>query len=267
VSEPGASLGPGNGAQLYLALSDALDVDRPLSDYYLHHPTRDDGGYLAALVDACREGCRALPGYDAVRPLLMREAERAEVLLLNHHPCPSVRDERLRRWAHRHFADEGGLDWYELAAAASGWITTHALLALAADPTATPADAHATFAAYFPWLALTLTLLDSYADRADDAATGSHNYFVHFGSDVEAIGRLQECVERAAHDVCSLRDGERHAVLLGCMVALYLSKDSTRAPELRETTARIAAAGGSLPRVLLPVLRAWRICNGQRRTT
>jgi hypothetical protein len=47
-------------------LTDALDVDRPLSDYYLHHRARHDGGYLAALVAACREGCRGLPGYEAL---------------------------------------------------------------------------------------------------------------------------------------------------------------------------------------------------------
>ena len=267
ASEHGASLGPRDGAQLYLALSDALDVERAPSDYLARHPGRDDGGYLAALVAACRDGCRRLPGYRATRPLLIREAQRAEVLLLNHEPCARTREAGLRRWAERNRDGAGDLRWYELTAAASGWITTHALLALAAREDVTAADADELYAAYFPWLALTLTLLDSYADRADDAASGSHNYFTHFASDEAAVARLRASIASAAGGVRSLPDGERHGVLLACMIALYLSKDSVRAPALRATTERIAAAGGTLTERLLPVLRAWRICNGQRRAT
>lgn len=267
ASEPGGSLGPCDGLQLYLALADALDPARPLADHLLHHRDRDDGGYLTALVEACRGGCRRLPGHAAVRPLLLREAQRADVLLLNHEPCAVARDAGLRRWAARHAAEAPGLAWHELAAAASGWITTHALLALAARPDATPEDARSTHAAYFPWLALTLTLLDSYADRDEDAAAGRHNFFSHFAGDACAIERLEESLRRAAEAVRSLPGGERHAVLLACMLGLYLSKDSVRTPARRVTTAQLAEAGGALPRLLLPVLRIWRVCNGQRAVT
>lgn len=267
ATEPGGSLGPRHGAQPYVALADALDVHRPLAHHLRQHPGRDDGGYLAALVDACREGCRLLPGYEAVRPLLRREAQRADVLLLNHAPCPRMREAGLRRWAGRHASDAPELRWHELTAAASGWITTHALLALAAQPNATAADARATYAAYFPWLALTLTLLDGYADRAEDAASGRHNYLAYYADDTAAGERLCQCVVRAAHDVRALPNGERHAVLLACMIALYLSKDSVRTPSMRAATRQIASAGGALPQLLLPILRAWRICNGQRSAT
>lgn len=267
VSEHGASLGPRDGAPLYRALADALDPERPCSDYLAQLPGRYDGGYLAALVEACREGARALPGYGAVRPLLRREAEHAEVLLLNHEPRPAVREAALRRWAERRLGPCPDVSWFELTAAASGWITTHALLALAVQPDATPADAEATYAAYFPWLALTLTLIDGYADHADDLETGNHNYLAYFADVDTAAERLCECIGEAAGAVCQLPDGERHAVLLACMVALYLSKDSARAPTLSATTVRIAAAGGSLTQLLLPILRAWRLCNGQRRAT
>jgi tetraprenyl-beta-curcumene synthase len=267
VTEPGAALGPQHGEQLYLALADALDPGRPIADHYRHHPGRDDGGYVAALVAGCRAGCRALPGYPAVRPLLVREAQRAGVLVVNHDPDETARDEVLRRWAATHLPHHGDLAWHELTAAASGWITTHALLAVAASETATAADAQATYDAYFPWLALTLTLIDSYVDQAEDAVAGNHNYLSHYDSAAAAVERLRESVARAAHDVLALPQGERHAVLLGCMVALYLSKDSARTPELRATTASIAAAGGSLTRLLLPVLRLWRIGNGQASAT
>ncbi len=267
VTEPGSALGPEQGEQLYLALGDALDPERPLADHYAHHPGRDDGGYLVALVEGCRAGCRALPGYEAVRPLLVREAQRASVLVVNHGSDGAARDAALTRWADEQLPEHDDLAWYERTAAASGWITTHALLAAAASERVTAAEAEATYDAYFPWLALALTLVDSYVDQEEDAAAGNHNYLSHFASGDAAATRLRESITRAARDVPALPHGERHAVLLGCMIALYLSKDSARTPELRATTASIAAAGGSLTRLLLPILRAWRICNAQRSAT
>jgi tetraprenyl-beta-curcumene synthase len=266
VTEHGAAVGPDYGEPLCLALADALDPERTVADYYAGRRP-DDGGYLAALVAGCRDGCRALPGYDVVRPLLVREAQRSRVLVINHRRDEASRDAELRHWAIQHLRDERELEWFERTAAASGWITTHALLAAAASETVTCEEAVATHAAYFPWLAMALTMLDSYADQAEDRANGDHSYIGHYATPEAAVERLCESVARAASGVLALPDGERHAVLLGCMIALYLSKDSARAPMLRETTACIAAAGGTLPKLLLPVLRTWRICNGQRRTT
>ncbi len=65
-----------NGRQLHRALVEALDPSAPISDYYLHHPWKDDGGYLCALVEACREGCVSLPFYEDVRRLLLQGASR-----------------------------------------------------------------------------------------------------------------------------------------------------------------------------------------------
>lgn len=265
VTEQGAAVGPDYGEPLYLALADALDLERTVAEYYAG--CRRDGGYLAALVASCRVGCRALPGYDVVQPLLVREAQRSRVLVINHRGDGTARDVELRRWATRHLGGVRELQWFERTAAASGWITTHALLTVAASETVTRAEAVATHAAYFPWLAMALTMLDSYADQAEDRANGDHSYVGHYATPEAAVERLCESVARAASGVLALPGGERHAVLLGCMIALYLSKDSARAPALRTTTARIASAGGTLPMLLLPVLRTWRVCNGQRRTT
>lgn len=177
------------------------------------------------------------------------------------------RDERLRAWAEREFPGEPDLRWYELTAAASGWITTHALLALGAETGVASHEVDATYAAYFPWYALSLTMLDGYVDQADDLRNGDHSYFHHYPNGEDGIMRLCTSLERSADGVLRLPHGERHAVLLGCMIALYLSKDSARTPAMQQTTHRIARAGGTLPRMLLPILRIWRICNAQAATT
>ncbi len=263
VSERGASEGVRDGRQLFSALADALDPERPRRDPYRDHPWRDDGGYLDALIEACRAGCRHLPAFEVVRPFLELETSHAPVLALNHELDAARRNTALRTWAGAELPDRDGLRWYERTAAASQSVVVFALLALAADPDVTAADAAATYRAYFPWFAYAVTMLDSFVDQAEDAREGAHSYVAHYPHPELVVERLRESVEHAARRQLSLPYGERHTVLLGCMIAMYLSKDSARTLGLRDSSERVAQAGGSLTALLLPILRLWRICNAQ----
>jgi tetraprenyl-beta-curcumene synthase len=264
VNEHGADRGQLNGRQLHLALVDALDPSRSISDYYRHHPWQEDGGYLRALVEACRRGCAALPSFPRVRPLLTREATRAQVLALNHDLNPACRDASLKRWAEHEFGCPRDLSWFELSGAASASLTVHALLALAAEPACTGHEIDRACAVYFPWLSLATTMLDSYVDQAEDATNGDHSYIAHYESPTIAAQRVFEIVERATRESRCLRNGHRHAVIAACMVAMYLSRNSARTPAMRASTDRFVVAGGSLTRLLLPILRLWRIAYAQR---
>ena len=199
-----------------------------------------------------------------MRPLVVREANRAQVLALNHDTDPGLRDAALRSWAAREFSGEQEASWFELSGAASASLTVHAFLALAADPSCTETDVLHTYAAYFPWLSAATTMLDSYVDQAEDAVNGDHRYIAHYSSQAVAGERVCELVTRSAQEARRLRNGHRHAVIAACMVAMYLSKDSARTPAMRATTARLVRAGGSLTRLLLPILRLWRIAFSQR---
>jgi tetraprenyl-beta-curcumene synthase len=258
VSERGACEGTANGLQLHKALVEALDPGAPISDYYRLHPWREDGGYLRSLVEACRHSCASLPSYGRVRAIVVREAGRAHVQALNHDTDPNCRDDALRRWAAREFADERRLRWFELSSAATASLAVHAFLALAAEPACTDADVRRTYAAYFPWISSAATMLDSYVDQVQDEVNGDHRYVAHYSSGNEAGERVRNLVLRSTAEVRRLNNGHRHAVIAACMFAMYLSKDGARAPDLRADTASIARAGGSLTRVLLPVLRVWR---------
>jgi hypothetical protein len=48
------------------------------------------------------------------------------------------------------------------------------------------------------------------------------------------------------------------------MIAMYLSKDTARTPQLRAGTKTFIKAGGTLTRLLLPILRVWRAAYHQR---
>lgn len=253
-----------NGDQLHRALGDAVDPGAPFRDYYRHHPWRDDGGYLMALVRACRERCAALPSFERVRPLVAREARRSLVLGLNHEADPVRRDAALRAWAAHEYPDERELSWFELSGAASATLVVHVLFTLAAEPCVSDSDVRDAYAAHSPWIALATTMLDSYVDQADDEASGNHSYIAHYSDRDTATMRIRESIGRALESARGLRDGDRHLVIVGCMIALYLSKDSAHAPDLRTTTTSLVESGGSLVRLLLPLLRAWRVVYAQR---
>ncbi len=254
-----------NGRQLHLALVDALQPGVAKADYYLHHPWRDDGGYLDALVSLCRECCLSLPSYEEVRPLVVREARRAQVLALNH-LVPMQRDAALKAWSGREFPDGQDASWFELTGACSAGLTIFALLALAAERACNECEIERVHRAYFPWISVVATMLDSYVDESDDIASGDHVYVSHYPSHAVAIQRVERLLQRCLREAAGLTGGERHIVIAASMTALYLSKDSARSPAMRESTTRLAAAGGSLTRVLLPVLRLWRTAYAVRST-
>jgi tetraprenyl-beta-curcumene synthase len=260
VSERGAHVGPANGVRLHRALVEAIDPRLAVSDHYRLHPWKDDCGYLRELIGACRDFGPRLASYTIARPLILRGAQLAqEVLPLNHEPHPARRDAYLSEWAATQFPECDGLEWFERTGAASAWLTILSLLALAAEPDLEPWRVRETSAAYLPWVCLAGTMLDSYGDMAQDAARDAHNYIAHYPDMSAAAARIAKILARSTTTVRRLPDGRRHAVIVACMAAMYLSKDAARAPQLRAHTRAIACAGGSLTRVLLPVLRLWRL--------
>jgi cytochrome P450 len=259
--------GEANACQLHLALVEALDPGAPISDYYRHHPWKDDGGYLRELVEACRAGCAALPAYPLVRRQVLEGTALCSVQSINHDPNPKRRDAALKTWVQREAAGgEPAMSWFELTAAASAF-TPHVLLALAAEASCEEGEATRALAAYYPWASLAITMLDSYADQLDDAASGDHSYISHYGGGEIAVRRLCEVVERVARETRALSKGDRHATLVACMLAMHLSRDGAYAPELRAGTRALAQASGSLTRLLLPLLRLWRAAYLRRTIT
>ena len=266
VSESGARAGQANGLQLHQALVNALDPSRPISDYYPLHPWRNDGGYLRALVEACRQCCHELPSFQKVRPVLVREAKRASVQAINHDLDPVGRQAALGEWVAREYPDEHEVTWFELAAAAGAGLAIYALFVLASEPECTESDVSRVYNAYFPWTSAVATMLDSFVDQVEDEANGDHCYVAYYQTPehaTECIGRL---VRRCLHETRALRNSDRHTLLAACMVAMYLSKDSARTEGMRAMTQSLLRAGGQLTRLLLPILRLWRTLNAQRST-
>ncbi|HEV7773423.1 MAG TPA: DUF2600 family protein [Conexibacter sp.] len=258
ISERPSDDSLGNGRQLHLALTEAVDPGGPISDYYRLHPQREDVGYLRGLVELCRANCTRLPSFERVRARALHSAHLGTVQVPNHDPCQTRREAGLRAWVERELPGESELSWFELTAAASSSLWTLALLSLAADPHLQEDDVIEAEAVYFPWINAASTLLDAFVDQRSDREEGNHSYVEHYDSPSEMVERLCEIVYRSVHGARQLRNGERHALIATGMVSMYLSKESARSPELRQATRRIAQVAGSLPRVQLPIMRTMR---------
>jgi len=223
--------------QLYDALLDGLREPSP------GDPVADV--YLGALLAACRHGCAALPSWHVVAPTAWQLADDGRaVQVINHGPATQA-PSRLRAWG-----ETRGASWTEACAAVSSPLAIHALMALAAHERAADADAETTAAAYGPVSALGV-LCDHFIDHAEDAAAVNHSYLRYVDS--RALVRL---ADRAGSSVRRLHDGERHAVILAAMVAMFLSRpQASSRPDTDAAHAILDAIGPPAPQ-LRAVLQA-----------
>lgn len=256
-SSRGASPDPADARQLHLALLDALDPRRPLSDWYALRPGAGDGGYLAALVADCRAAVARLPAYDAVAPSALRCARLSrEVQALNHDAGPA-RPRELSRWALRHPAADR-LRWWECAASSSSSLGVHVLIGLAADRGTTAADARAAERSYCVSFGALNTLLESLVDLPDDLRSGEHSLVSYYAGPAETADRLGLVAAAARADADGLSRSDRHAVILAGMVGFYLSCAEAWLPDARPAADRTLAAVGPPTAALVRVLRVRR---------
>jgi tetraprenyl-beta-curcumene synthase len=234
---------------LMRAFSDAVILDAPVGEH-------DE--YTMALIDACRTGCAALPGYPLIRGLLGAQARQAGALGLHHIANPSVRAEALRRFAADEFDATPETTWFEQTAGGASALTIIVLLAMAADPRTTERDMHAALAVYSPWVSALSMMLDSWVDQHDDRASGHVSFVGYYENRDIAIERIAFLINRSLRDLATLPGTERHMLITSAMVAMFLSRDSARSDDLAAGTRTMVAAGGPLTRLLLPMLRTWR---------
>jgi len=243
---------------------EALDLTRPPPDHEITARLGDDGGFLRALVMACRGGCAALPNYRHAHGLLVREATRSRAFEIEHDRDAPRRSATMQAHVAQHFRDVTDIAWWELVGGASALLPAMVVLALAADAATTPDDLLQAADAYV-WVASAAALLDSYVDRPADVSSGAHNWFDYYPTDAHATQRAAELLQGAVSRASALRNADRHIVIVASMAALWLSSDTARRIDLRETTATMARSGGGMTRLLILVLRAWRMAY--RRTS
>lgn len=243
-----------NGLTLHRAIDDAVSPGAPTGDWYRHHPQGDDGGYLAAVVAACREDLAALPATEVVRPALMRAARRCGEGQSHTHAAARSGAAGLEAWAREQPAAPGYL-WWEIAAGASSSVAVHALLATAADRRTTGDQAELIDALYFPPVGALTVLLDDLIDRDDDLEAGEHNYLDYYTGVRQAADRIGLLAERARAATMHLRGGRRHRAILAGVAAFYLADPANGSGYARPIRESLLQALGSTVRPILLTMR------------
>jgi tetraprenyl-beta-curcumene synthase len=244
-----------DGLALHRAIDDAVSPDAPAGDWYRHHPQREDGGYLAALVASCREEIAALPATGVVTPVLRRAATRCGEGQSHTHAAARMGVAGLEAWAREQPSAPGYL-WWETAAGASSSVAVHAQLAAAADRTTTAEESESIDALYFPPIGALTVLLDDLVDRDDDLEAGQHNYLGYYTGEQQAADRIGLLAERARAATMHLRGGRRHRAILAGVAGFYLSDPANGSGYARPIRERLLH---SLDSTVRPIMLAMRL--------
>lgn len=238
------------------------DQDAPQPDYYEHHHSdrrgRGDGGYLAALVDACRGALRELPSYSAVAPAARRSAERVVSFQAFNTGEAQGEGAAMERWGRAQTPPGTDLRWWETAASGGSSLGVHVMIAAAADPAIEPGQVDALENAYFPWIGALHSMLDHLIDAAEDARTGQRNLIDLYASPEQAAERMSLLAERALACARTLGPPHRHELIVAAMASFYLSAPEAHAPEAAPVTRAVLEAFGPLATPAMAVFRARR---------
>jgi tetraprenyl-beta-curcumene synthase len=246
-----------NNRRLALALVAAVDPAAPLVDFYAAFP-REEGTYLNELIAVCRGVLATLPCFALVAFALRRAAVRAgEAQSLNHAGALAGDLRPLERWATLQWPP-GELRWWETAASAAAPLAIYALCALATDCTTCEDDVARVEAAYFPWIAGLLGVLESLVDREEDTAAGTHSFVEHYASRSEVVTRAGVFARRSTGHVRALPRATRHRVILAGMVATNLSHGGAGDETAADAGAAVRANVDGPVKPLLAALRLRR---------
>jgi tetraprenyl-beta-curcumene synthase len=243
-----------DGLALHGALAAALEPGAAASDWYAHHPRREDGGYLDRLLATCQVSVRSLPSARTILPFARLAIVRCGEGQSHTHAAAEGPDEPLREWASG-LTVPAGYEWWEVAAGASSSVAAHALLALAATAAATRAQAELVDAAYFPSIGALTVLLDDLVDIEADRADGQHSYLRHYPSDEAAAERLAAIAGLARGSIRRLPHPARHGAILSGVLAFYLSSPGAHAAGARAIRDRLLSSSGPVVRSLTRILR------------
>ncbi len=266
-------LDPEVNARLFTALTDAVEIDlneEPGSgaggpgDYYCH---REDGGYLQALSDTVRAALEGLPASGAIAEIARGAAARcAQAQILNHQASGSGSRsgiDGVREWATQQ-ASGTSLGWQEfLAGATASVLAIHALIAAAADPRTTRADAETLDGVYISIGAL--SMLDSLIDREEDIAAGQLGYLQYYEDPQQLASRLAPLAREALARARELPNGAHHIVTLVGVVAYYASAPAARSDFARPLIAPLRRELAPLIAPTLALMRGWRLAKRVRR--
>jgi tetraprenyl-beta-curcumene synthase len=232
---------------LHHAMTDALSTGPPQNrDYYRFYHTRNDGGYLQALVEECRSGIALLPAYNIVQSEVLRLISLYNDLQVYKHLHPQLRHTRLKRW----FREKGSalsppIYFWEFAASCGSTLAVFALFGAAASAQTSDEDVKQLVRAYFPWICGLHILLDYWIDQDEDRNGGDYNFAACYRSPEIAAQRLHLFLRKSLDGVSRLPHPTFHRTIVRGLLAVYLSDPKVSRQGFQKTARSLLEAAGS----------------------
>lgn len=244
--------------QLHLALLDAVDYSRELSDYYLYYPYKKDGGYLRKLVEECRNQLLKLPSYQKIIEPMKKYVELYSELQTLKHLEKDIREQKLVNWANSHHKAYPEISCWEFAAATGSTLGMFMLYSAACDPSLTEEEVDGIDSAYFPWITGLHILLDYYIDYQEDMETGDLNFAYYYKNQKICEERISFFIEKAVQSCHNLRYPAFHRAIIKGMLAMYLSDPKAHSGLNLVTSGNLLKKGDSGTRTYFNVCRVLR---------
>jgi tetraprenyl-beta-curcumene synthase len=249
------SLDPVDFRQLHLSMQDALTPGAPLRDYYLYRQEKDDGGFLAGLVETCQACIEKLPSYAKVQSRVLELSVLYSDLQVYKHIAEEQREDRLLAWWEPFSQQFPQIYWQEFAAVTGSTIGIFALFCLATERELQEGTIEAVISAYFPWICGLHILLDYLIDLEEDRLGGDLNFVSYYQSEREATERLQYFVKQAKASVVRLPNPAFHRMIVDGLIAFYLAdrKVNRSQPRIYAIARNLLKQAKGLPSMLFYV--------------
>jgi tetraprenyl-beta-curcumene synthase len=254
----------GHGRALFTAFTAAVDLapDAP-APLRAQSAGLPDAAYLCALSEQTRDRLFSLPCADRVQEVAAAAAARCAEAQTRLHAARMLGDDQLEHWA-RESSAATRLGWREyIGGCASSVLSLHALIAAAADPRTSVADAYAIDAAYLA-IGGVITTLDSLVDQHADEARGEHGFVRLFESDQELSERLIDLVREAHARAQAAPNGAHHAMTLAGVVAYYTTHPGAREGRAHEVSLQLRRELAPTIWPTLAVMLGWRAAKRAR---
>lgn len=246
------SLDPQDFRQLHFSMQDALTPGAPLRDYYRYREDKDDGGFLADLVQTCQRYAAQLPAYSKIQPQVLHFSCLYSDLQVYKHIAQHLREGELLAWWDAYKERYDYLQWQEFAAVTGSTIGIFALFCLATEEHVSEQTIDTVSEAYFPWLCGLHILLDYLIDLEEDRLGGDLNFVSYYNSEQEATERLQFFIKQAKASVKRLPNPAFHRMIVDGLVAFYLAdrKVNRSQPRIYTIARQLLKQAKGLPSVL-----------------
>ncbi|PKN18406.1 MAG: DUF2600 domain-containing protein [Deltaproteobacteria bacterium HGW-Deltaproteobacteria-6] len=230
---------------LHESMLQALTPDAPLTAYYRFRQEREDGGYLAALVQTCRDILGRLANYPSGAAAVRELAGVYIDLQVHKHVRKDERVPRLRAWFAEHEKNLPPMAWYEFAACTGSTLGIFCIVSRLFNQATSAVLVDRIKNAYFPWVQGLHILLDYLIDQEEDLSGLDLNFCSYYENNEQLYGRLSHFYNQAQACVASLPDAKFHHLITRGLLGIYLADHKvSRQKDVRAISKKLLSLGG-----------------------